>query len=49
MTGTWEFDVNQFIARTERVYALGETDRFDVEIASLTYEDGTKVARADGN
>lgn len=45
--GVWEFDVNRFIADTERVYALGETDRFDVEIDSLAFSDGTKVARGD--
>ena len=43
----WEFDVNQFIEETERVYALGETDRFDVDIESLAFSDGTKVARGD--
>jgi hypothetical protein len=42
----WEFDVNQFIADTVRVYALGETDAFEVEVDSLTYADGSKVERA---
>lgn len=45
--GVWEFAVNQFIADTERVYALGETDQFDVDIDSLAFSDGTKVARGD--
>ncbi len=45
--GVWEFDVNRFIEETERVYALGETDRFDVEVTSLAFSDGTKVARGD--
>jgi hypothetical protein len=43
----WELDVNRFIEDTERVYALGETDNFDVDIDSLAYADGTKVARGD--
>lgn len=43
----WEFDVNQFIRDTESVYALGETDQFDVAIDSVSYSDGTKVARGD--
>lgn len=41
----WEFDVNQFIKDTERVYRLGETDQFDVDVDSITYADGTKVRR----
>ena len=42
---TWEFDVNRFIADTVRVYEMGDTDAFDVDIESLTYADGTKVQR----
>ncbi|AKV02200.1 hypothetical protein AKJ09_08863 [Labilithrix luteola] len=45
--GAWEFDVNQFLRYTEEVYALGETDEFDVVIESLNFADGTKVARGD--
>ncbi len=37
--------MNQFIADTVRVYAMGETDRFEVDVESLTYTDGTKVRR----
>ncbi len=45
--GVWEFDVNRFIEDTERVYALGETDGFDVDVDSLAFADGTKVARGE--
>lgn len=41
----WEMDVNQFIAETERVYRLGETDQFEVDVDSITYADGTTVRR----
>jgi hypothetical protein len=43
----WEFRVNQFIGSTEKMYALGETSRFDVEVDSLSLEDATMVRRAD--
>ncbi|WP_394822286.1 hypothetical protein [Pendulispora albinea] len=43
--GVWEFDVNRFVQDPERVYALGETDEFDADIQSLTFSDGTRVAR----
>jgi hypothetical protein len=43
--GVWEFDANQFLADTMRVYAMGESDRFEVDIDTLTYADGTKVQR----
>lgn len=42
---TWEFDVNQFINDTVRVYAMGESDRFEVDIDTISYADGTKVQR----
>lgn len=41
----WEMDVNQFMAETGRVFALGETDAFVVDVESLTMGDGTKVRR----
>jgi hypothetical protein len=43
--GTWEIDVNQFMADTEAVYALGETENFEVVVQSVVYEDGTRVSR----
>lgn len=45
--GVWDFDVNRFIADTERVYALGETEDFIVDVDSITFADGTKVERGD--
>ena len=44
--GVWEFHVNQFMEETEKMFALGEMDGFDVDIDSLEYADGTKVKRA---
>lgn len=41
----WEFDVNRYIPDTVRVYAMGETDRFEVDVDTLSYADGTKVQR----
>ena len=43
--GVWEFRVNQFIPETERMYALGETDHFDVVIDSISFDDGSKIKR----
>jgi hypothetical protein len=43
--GTWDFDVNQFIRQPERMYALRDSDRFEVEIDSISYADGTQVKR----
>lgn len=42
---TWNMDVNRFIAPTVRVYQLGETEDFEVEVDSLTMADGTTVRR----
>lgn len=42
---TWDLDVNQFMHDTVRVYAMGESDAFEVAIDTLTYADGTKVQR----
>jgi hypothetical protein len=39
--------VNQFIADTEKMFAMGETDRFEVSVDSVTYSDGTTVAHAE--
>ena len=44
---TWEFDVNRFIEDTVRVYAMGESDRFEVDIDGISYGDGTRVAPAE--
>lgn len=44
---TWEFHVNQFEAETENMYALGETDGFDVEIDSVEFEDGSHIKRGE--
>jgi hypothetical protein len=44
-TFRWELDVNRFIEPTERVYGLGETDAFVVDVDSITYADGTRVRR----
>jgi hypothetical protein len=41
----WELDVNQFMADTVRVYEMGETESFEVDIDTLAYADGTKVQR----
>lgn len=46
-TAVWENDVNRFMTETVRVYALGETDAFIVDVDSLTMSDGTKVRRGD--
>ncbi|MBX3188983.1 MAG: hypothetical protein KF819_18325 [Labilithrix sp.] len=43
--GVWSFDVNRFMEDTERVYRLGETDEFDLDVDSLTFADGTTVRR----
>lgn len=45
--GVWEFDVNRFIADTERVFALGESDQFDIDVDSISFADGSHVARGD--
>lgn len=42
---TWELDVNRFIPSTVRTYAMGESDRFELDIESITYADGEKVQR----
>lgn len=44
-TFRWELDVNQFIEPTERVFRLGETEDFLVEIDSITYADGSRTRR----
>lgn len=44
-TFRWELDVNRFIEPTEKVYALGETEGFQVVIESITYADGTRTRR----
>ncbi len=36
---------NQFIPETEKVFNLGETDKFDVEIDTIKFSDGTSVSR----
>jgi len=41
----WSIDANQFIEPTMRIFRLGETDDFFVDVDSLTYADGTKVRR----
>jgi len=45
--GVWEFRVNQFIPETERMYALNETERFDVEIESIAFADGSNLKRGE--
>ncbi len=42
---TWNMDVNRFIPQTVRVYELGETENFEIEIDSLTMADGSTVQR----
>jgi hypothetical protein len=43
----WEFRVNQFIAPTTKMYAMQDTDRFEVEVDSLTFADGSSVKHTD--
>jgi hypothetical protein len=42
----WQFDVNQFIPDTVRLFALGETDEFEVHVDAATFGDGSKIERA---
>jgi hypothetical protein len=43
----WEFRVNQFMAPTEKMFAMQDTDRFEVRIDSLTFADGSSVKRGE--
>lgn len=44
-TLVWELDANRFIQPTWRVYELGETEQFDVDVNLITFADGTTVRR----
>lgn len=44
---TWDLDVNRFIPSTVRTYSMGETDKFDLDIDSITYADGEQVKRGE--
>jgi hypothetical protein len=43
--GVWEFRVNQFMADTEKMFTFGESDRFEVQVESIVYADGTTVTQ----
>lgn len=43
---TWQFDANRFLEPTMKVFALGETTDFVIDVDSITMADGTTVSRA---
>lgn len=46
-TFTWDLDVNRFLEPTVRVFELGETADFEVDVDGLTYADGTRTRRGE--
>lgn len=44
-TLVWELDANRFLQPTWRVYELGETEQFSVDVDLITFADGTTVRR----